>query len=425
MHVADVLNLEPWWRFGLALLIGALVGLEREFVQQQAGEPAFAGIRTFALMAMLGAVMAYMTQEQGLLLFGVGYAALALLVWASYLRGLFHGVQDGITTEVAALLVPLLGAMVVWGPAQLAAALGVVTALILSLKPRLHTIARTMSAQDLWATLEFALIAGVVLPILPDRAFDPYGVLNPYGIWRLVVFVSGIGFFGYVLMKVLGAERGIGLAGILGGVVSSTATTLSFAGRSRKNPTLAPAFGRAIILASAMMFPRVLLEVWFVHPPLVFQVLLPVGAMFLASLVVMFLLWKRESTRGEENEDLLELSNPLNLSIAIKFALLFVVVLLAVRVAERSFGETGVYVTSLITGLADVDAITLSVAELAAVGQIEHGVAAVAILIAVVVNTASKAALAVILGGPQLYPVILPAFGAMILAGVLSSLTLF
>jgi uncharacterized membrane protein (DUF4010 family) len=214
--ITQLLNLEPWWRFAAALLIGALIGLEREFVQQRSGEQEFGGIRTFALMALLGAVAAFLTDQYGPLIFVVVYLGLILLLWASLLASSMRGVEEGITTEVTALLVPLFGAMMIWNQPAVAAALGVITALILALKPRLHGAARRMSAEDLRATLEFSIITAVVLPLLPNEGFGPYGVLNPFQIWLLVVFISGIGFLGYVLMKYLGPERGIGITGILG-----------------------------------------------------------------------------------------------------------------------------------------------------------------------------------------------------------------
>jgi uncharacterized membrane protein (DUF4010 family) len=211
------LNLEPWWRFGAALLVGALIGLEREFVQQRSGEREFAGIRTFSLMALLGAAAAYFAEREGIALFLLGYGALALLIIASYVGEVIRQHDEGVTTEVAALLTPLLGAMMIWGAPELGAALGVIIALILAMRPRLHGMARGMTGEDLRAILEFSIITAVVLPLLPNRGLGPFGVLNPFQIWLIVVFVSGIGFLGYVLMKVLGAKRGIGSPGIRAG----------------------------------------------------------------------------------------------------------------------------------------------------------------------------------------------------------------
>lgn len=184
-------NFEPGWRFVAALLIGALIGIEREFVQQRSGERDFAGIRTFSLMALLGAVSAYFSQQFGPVIFVAAFIGMALLVLISHIGNIYREDAEGITTEVVALIVPLLGAMVIWGEVELAAALGVITALILALKPLLHDIARRMSAEDMRATLEFALITAVVLPWLPNQSYGPFGLINPFQIWTLVVFVSG------------------------------------------------------------------------------------------------------------------------------------------------------------------------------------------------------------------------------------------
>ncbi|MGD2058126.1 MAG: MgtC/SapB family protein [Anaerolineales bacterium] len=417
--ITEVVNLEPWWRFAAALLIGALVGLEREFVQQRSGEQEFGGIRTFSLMSLLGAVAAYLTQEFGIAIFVVAYLGLILLLWASNLSTALRGIEEGITSEIAALLVPIFGAMVIWDYAALAGAMGVITALLLALKPRLHDLARRMSVVDLRATLEFALISAVILPLLPNKGFGPFGVLNPFQIWLLVVFVSGIGFLGYVLMKVLGTEQGIGITGLLGGLVSSTATTLSFAGRSKVNEALSTMLARGILLASSVMFPRVLIEVAVVNSNLIPHVIMPIGAMFIASVLVFFFLWrvKREDEKGGPGK--VELSNPLRLQTAITFGLVFAVVLVVVRAANEYFGSAGVYVASLLTGVTDVDSITLSVSELAISGALQPEVASVAIVIASLVNTMTKGVMALALGSKALRKTIVSAFGIVLLVGLL------
>lgn len=416
-----MLNLEPWWRFAAALLIGALIGLEREFVQQRTEERDFAGIRTFSLMALLGAVAAYFSQQFGLLLFVAAYLSLALLVWTSHLGDIYRGHEEGITTEVVALIVPLLGAMVIWGEVELAAALGVITALLLALKPRLHGLARRMSAKDLRATLEFSLITAVILPLLPNQSFGPFGLLNPFQIWLLVVFVSGIGFLGYVLIKILGAEQGVGLTGVLGGLVSSTATTVSLAGRSKGNPGLSSILVRGIILASCVMFPRVLVEVGVIYPPLLRMVSIPIGAMLLVSLGFVLYLWRGRRADEQEDREEMKVSNPLRLPTAITFALAFSVVLIAVRAANDFFGDAGVYVASALAGLTDVDAITLSASELASNGQLQPQVAAMAVVLATLVNTAAKAVMVWFLGAHELRRTVMRAFGLVLLTGIVGS----
>jgi uncharacterized membrane protein (DUF4010 family) len=423
--ITQLLNLEPWWRFAAALLIGALIGLEREFVQQRSGEQEFGGIRTFALIALLGAVAAFLTDQYGPLIFLVVYLGLILLLWASLLASSMRGVEEGITTEVTALLVPLFGAMMIWNQPAVAAALGVITALILALKPRLHGAARRMSTEDLRATLEFSIITAVVLPLLPNEGFGPFGVLNPFQIWLLVVFISGIGFLGYVLMKYLGPERGVGITGLLGGLVSSTATTLSFAGRSKTNAGLSTVLAQGILIASCVMFPRVLIEVAVVNPELVRQVVVPLAAMLIAGVITVYILWRRG--RAEETADHggVELSNPLRLKTAITFGLVFAVVLVAVEAANEYFGSAGVYVASILAGITDVDSITLSVSNLSLKGLLDARVAAIAIILATIMNTIAKAVMAMVLGTPRLRRLVSRAFGFVVLAGLISAAAVF
>lgn len=422
--MAEMINLEPWWRFAAALLIGALIGLEREFVQQRSGDQEFGGIRTFALMSLMGAVAAFLTDRFGILIFIAAYLGLILMLWVGNLGPALRGEEEGITTEVAALMVPLLGAMVVWDEPAIAAALGVVTALILALKPGLHNLARRMSAADLRATLEFAIISAVILPLLPNRGFGPFGVLNPAQIWLLVVLVSGIGFVGYILMKVLGAEEGIGLTGLLGGLVSSTATTISFAGCSKTSAGLSSAFAQGILLASAVMFPRMLIEVAVVNASLLSSVSIPLGAMLVTAGVIVFVLWRRRSDDEQGDKTTVNLGNPLRWQTAVTFALVFAVVLVAVRAANEYLGSAGVYVTSILAGLTDVDSITLSVADLSLIGELDARVASIAIALAALVNTTVKGVMVMSLGSNELRKVVLRAGVIVLAAGILGTVVM-
>jgi uncharacterized membrane protein (DUF4010 family) len=425
--MTELLNIEPWWRFGVALLIGALVGLEREFAQQKTGEPDFAGIRTFSLIGLLGAVTALLATEfESLAIALVALGGLILLTVASYLGDVIRTMEEeGITTEVSVMLAYLLGAMVVWDKADVAIALAVVTALLLSLKGSLHEAIRRMNAEDLRVTLQFGLVAAVVLPLLPNRAIDPLGVLNPFQVWKLVVFISGIGFAGYVLMKVLGAEHGITLTGLLGGLVSSTATTLSFSTRSKETPALSSHFAQAIVITSSVMFPRVAIEVLAVYPPLLRYVVVPLAAMLGAGVVIVVLMWRQHKRQESvDDEKAVELANPLKLTTAIMFGLVFAVVLIVVDIAQAFFGAAGVYVASVITGLTDVDAITLSVSELAGSGQLAPQVAGTAIIVAALTNTIVKAGIAYSVGSPDLRRVIIRVFGVIVIVGVVSVIAL-
>lgn len=423
----DLLNsLEPWWRFGATLLIGALIGLEREFVQQRTGEPDFAGIRTFSLLALTGAVAAYLTDRFGVLIFLAAYLGLALLIWATYLGDIYRKEdEEGITTEVVALVVPLLGAMVIWDEFVLAAALGVIVALVLALKAPLHELARRMSSEDLRATLEFALISAVILPILPNEPLGPFGVVNPFQVWLLVVLVSGISFLGYILIKLRGSEQGVGITGILGGLVSSTATTVSFAGRSVETPGLSGILLLGILLASAVMYPRILVEVLVVNPELIPLVAIPLTVMLIACIAIVVYLFSKGRSQMAEGREAVQLSNPLRLSTAITFALAFAVVLVLVRGSNEYFGDLGVYLTSALAGIVDVDAITLTASELASSGELTNMVAATAIVIAALINTAAKAVFAAVLGSSNLRRPVLLSFGFVLLVGIISSLIYF
>jgi uncharacterized membrane protein (DUF4010 family) len=418
----QLINLEPWWRFGAAILIGALIGIEREFVQQHAEQRSFAGIRTFSFIALFGALAAYVSRAQGEIVFIVAYGGYVLLVAGNRVAMVVRDRSEGMTTEVVALTTPLLGALVIWDHPDIAAALSVITALLLSLKFPLHNIARRMSIADLRATLQFGLLAVVVLPLLPNQALGPFGVLNPFQIWLLVVFVSGISFLGYLLMKLLGPERGTGLAGLFGGLVSSTAATVSFADRSRQDPRLAAVSAIAIVLASTVMFPRMLIEILVVNSRLVASLWLPVTAMLAAGVLVAIILWRGRPSAPDGVSSTVELGNPLRITSAIGFALLFAIVLVVVKAANESFGTAGLYLASGLSGLTGVDTITLSASGLAARGLIEPQAAAGAIVLAALVNTAAKAALASFLGPRALRRTILWAFGAMMAVGILFGL---
>ncbi len=412
---------EPWWRFGIALLIGALIGLEREFYQQRKNAPDFAGIRTFSLIALLGSVSAFLSGEYGIILAALALGGLVLMTTVSYYGALLRNqIETGITTEIAAVLTFLFGVLVMGDHAIVAVALAVVTSLLLVLKGRLHEFIRDMSLEDIHLTLQFALVAAVILPLLPNRTLDPLGLLNPFQIWLMVVFVSGIGFSGYVLIKILGPTRGINLAGILGGLASSTATTISFSSASREYPHMVLHYARAVVLASTVMIPRVLLLILVIYPPLALRVLIPLAAMLVAGLVFVFFVQKSPETDQPSVFPEFNITNPLKLSTAIKFGILFAIVLVIVEYAQTFLGSSGVYLASILTGLTDVDAITLSVTRLATNAQLSLDVAGAAVIIAVLMNTFSKGAITYFSGSPELRRPVFRALALMIVAGIIT-----
>lgn len=406
-----------FYRFGLALVVGGLVGLQREHARGERGE-VFAGARTFALFALAGAggaLAAEILAHPGAFL--AVLAVVGALVVVSHGIGAWRG-EIGLTTEMAAIVTFLAGALCYWGQYELAAALGVAVAVLLSLKFEVRQFAQRITQADVLAALKIAVITAIVLPLLPNRAFGPapWDAFNPHRVWLMVVLVSGIGFLGYVLMKTLGPGRGIGLTGFLGGLVSSTAVTLSFAQRGRREAPLARALALGIVAAWTVMFGRILVVVAVVNRDLLPRLAPPIvvaGAVgLLYSLVLL-----RAARRGEVPE--LEVAAPFELGPAVKFGLLYAGILVAARAAHMYLGDLGVYLSSVVAAVADVDAITLSLAELGRPGGgVDPVTAARAIVVAAMANTVVKGGLVLFLGGRNLRRAIVPGFLAMLAAGI-------
>jgi uncharacterized membrane protein (DUF4010 family) len=293
----------------------------------------------------------------------------------------------------------------------------------LTLKPQLHGLAARISSEDLYATLKFAIISLIVLPVLPNQTYgpEPFDAFNPYRTWLMVVFISGISFLGYVMIKVVGSRRGIGLTGLLGGLVSSTAVTLSFSERSQDHPDLARPLALAITLAWTMMFGRVLVEVAVLNQALLQALWLPMGAGMLAGVAFCVIYYFGQRT-GQGSE--VKLANPFELGPAIKFGILYAVILLAAKAAQFYFQDAGLYAASALAGLADVDAISLSMAELAgAAGGVVTSTAARAVVLAAISNTIVKGGIAISLGSKSLRRALLPPFLVMLVtSGVVAFL---
>ncbi|MDH4136076.1 MAG: MgtC/SapB family protein [Anaerolineae bacterium] len=408
---------ELFYRFGVALVLGILVGLERQYSGE--AEHHFGGIRTFAFISLLGCASAMIATEYAVWFFPLAFIGLAAMVLASYVATSEKG-DVGLTTEITSLLVFLCGALAYWGYLELGAALAVIVTLFLSLKVKLHTLAARISQEDILATLKFAIITVIVLPILPNRTYGPLDVLNPYNIWLMVVFISAINFIGYVLVKVLGSQHGIGLTGLLGGLVSSTAVTLSFSQRSQKEPVLGRDFALAITVASTTMFLRVLFEAYVLNQVLAYSLLVPLLAAAGVGLAACLYLWfsSRSRERGEVSA-----SNPFELGPAVQFGLLFAVILFVSKAAQVYLGDAGVYLSSVLAGLTDVDAITLSMARLAG-ADVSYAVAARAVTLAALSNTVVKGGIAISLGSASLRRYILPIFGAVLVVGVATAFLL-
>jgi uncharacterized membrane protein (DUF4010 family) len=335
----------------------------------------------------------------------------------SYFVSAWRG-KVGMTTEVTILISTLLGALCYWGNLSLAVALGIATTTILSLKVETDRLVRALTREDINAALRFAVISAIVLPVLPNQSFfdAPFDVLNPFKIWLMVVFISGISFLGYVAIKIVGPESGIGLTGFLGGMVSSTAVTLSFSQRSKRDLGLAKPFSLAITVAWTVMFARILITVGVLNQALLKGVWVPVLASCLAGLVYCsYLLFSQKS---EEKGDL-TFTNPFDLSSAIKFGLLYGAVLLISRAGQYYLGNTGLFLSSIVSGIADVDAITLSVTELTTTGGLSIDTASQAIVVAAMTNTFVKGCIALFWGSMALRKALLPGLILMLSVGLL------
>ncbi len=383
----------------VALVAGLLIGMERGWHERSGAEGSrIAGIRTFGLVGLLGGLWALVAEQLGEVLLGVAFGAFAILVIIAYAQAVSFRKDVGITTVVAMLVTFALGALAVRGYMGASAAVAVVTASLLSLKPVLHRWLRHLEPSELYGTLKLLLISVVLLPVLPNEGYGPWQALNPYAIWWLVVLIAGLSFAAYFAMKIGGASKGVLLTSLLGGMVSSTAVTLSFS-RMGKGGILYRLLAAGVIAASATMFPRILLEVLVVNRALLPDLLLPLGLMTVVAYGGACWLW---FTRKRDN-NVVEppLRNPFELMPALQFALLLAAVMLLSRAFYAWLGEGGIYLLTVLSSIGDVDAIVLSLARMAQ-GELSHELAVRAIVLAAMVNTVVKGLLVFVIAGTKM-----------------------
>jgi uncharacterized membrane protein (DUF4010 family) len=400
----------------VALMIGALIGLEREYHYRLKGEKGYAGLRTFMFFAVMGNLATWVSKLVHPMVLPVAFVGLILLLTANYFR--LGGERDrGMTTEVASLLTFLLGALVASGEIVVSVALGVIVAALLSAKPAFLRWVEKLTPEDIYTTLKFAVVTFVVLPIVPDRSYGPLGAFNPHEIWLMVVLISGVSFLGYMALKLLGPGRGIWWSGLLGGLASSTAVAVSFSRRSRDNPELARSCAMAIVVASAVMVVRVFALAGAVHPAFLKVLWLPLVVLGLAGLVASFWLW-RNSGNGASTSEEMEIGNPFRLSAVLTFGAAYAVVLFLVKAVREFLPDGSVNLVAIISGLTQVDAITLSVAKLAR-EDLAWNVAVTAIVVATLSNTLSKALIGITVGHRNLRRPLLQGLGIVFVAGLL------
>lgn len=406
-------------RFCGAMLIGILIGLQREYSFATGEDKEHtAGIRTFALLSMMGCGAAFAgdivkSVWPVIAVIGVAGTLLAVTQYADTLHG-----KSGLTGEVSAILAVFCGMFAYWDRMFIAAALGVMTTLLLSIKPELHGMVQKMSREDLFATLKFAVITAIILPILPNATYGPppYNVINPFNIWLFVIFISGMSFVGYILMKIVGTDRALTITGLLGGITSSTALTLSCTRLSRESDELSRPLALAITIAWTVMFVRIIILLAVLNISLAERIIVPMLVPVAVGIIYSLYLY-RSSNTGQKAD--VKFSNPFELWPAITFAILVTAILLLSKAAQMYWGSMGVYLTSFISGFADVDAISISMAQLnKSAGGIDLDRAGKAVILASASNTFIKGLMASGMGGREFRRYILPASIIMLLATV-------
>ena len=416
------LDRELVWGLFAALMVGALVGIEREKKKALSGNLGIGGVRTFILFALAGAVGGWLAQvlQNAWVLVGT-IAVVGALTVAGYLaQARVKPDAIGLTTETAAVAVCLLGAACTTGHASLALAVGIAVSGVLAYKEPMHGLVGKLGPDDIAAGVKLLAATFIVLPLLPNQPVDPWGAIKPQSLWLLVVMIAGLSLVGYVATRALGPQRGTAITGLTGGLVSSTAVTLSFARRSREEEASAAApLAAGLLIAWTVMSARIVVLGAILHRPLVLPLLLPFGAMTLVTLTAAGMLLWRSSAQPPDGEPALPLRNPFSLQSAIKFGLLFAVVLLVVAVVRQVFSGQGYYLVAAIAGLTDVDAITLSMAGLAREGGTDVATAAGAIVTAAVANTLVKCGIILSLGSPALRRTVASVTALAVLAAVL------
>lgn len=405
----------------VALLVGILVGLDRERAEARKGREGFAGVRTFPLIALVGAVAAVLMPVTGIALLVASFVAVAAVAVVAYWRS-SAAEGPGATTEMAAIATFLLGALAGSGQYVLAGSAGVAVAVLLAAKPRLESFSRALTGEEVRAALELAVISVIVLPLLPRQGYGPWGVLNPFAIWLIVVLVSALSFAGFVAMRLLGERRGLAVTGAVGGMVSSTAVTYAMAERTRADRGLGGPAASAVVLASCVMSLRIAVLAGIINAGILPRLLPVVGAMAVVGGIAA--LWLARSSTGEPLGSGSRITNPFSLRAALSFGLLFALILLGVRAAQEYLGAGGAYAAAALSGVADVDAVTIAFSRLGPGGDAWRTPAA-AVTLAAVVNTLVKLGIAVVFGAGRFRRYVAVAMGLVAAAGLAAGAVVF
>jgi uncharacterized membrane protein (DUF4010 family) len=405
-------------RLLVALLVGFLIGLDRERTEARKAHRLFAGVRTFPLIALAGAVPMLLMARTGPALLVASFVAVAGVAVVSYLRSSAAG-DIGATTEMAALATFLLGALAGGGDMVVAAAAGVAVAVLLVAKPRLEAFSRALTQEELAATLELAVISIIVLPLAPNHGYGPWQLLNPFEIWLIVVLVSALGFAGFVAVRLWGQQRGLAVTGIVGALVSSTAVTVAMATQAREAKGLARTAAAATVLASTIMCARVLVLTGAIDARILPRLLPVAGAMATVGGIGAWLLGRHAEPTGSEAPST-TFSNPFKLTAATSFGVMFALILVLVRVAQEYGGARGLYAAAGLSALADVDAVSMALTRLGS-SQGTWATPATGVNIAMVTNTLVKMAIALVMGAGRFRRYVAQALLAMSAIGAVAA----
>ena len=410
-------NIDHLIGLAMSIGIGFLIGMERQFSKEvEEKEAQFAGIRTFTIVSLFGFLAAFISSEISEWIFVATFMGVFAFVIISYLRISKRPGNIGATSEFALLITFLLGAVVFFQFILFALIIMVVMLFLLAFKPTLHFFVEKLKREELIAIIVFVVMSALVIPFLPDNNFGPYDLWNLKEIWQMVVLVSGTSLVGYMIAKFMGG-KGTMLAGIVGGLVSSTSVALAFSRKSKETSSATSSFFYAIGIISActMMFPRILFEVYVVNSALAVDLWLPVILISVAGFGPAFLIYKIK--KGKSGKGSMVLKNPLDLATAFKFALFYAAIQWLVKYGGENFGDIGTYITGAISGITDVDAITLSMAKMAK-GAGDSTVAINTILIAAMSNTLVKFLIVITLGSVELRKTAFLGFCAIFLTGL-------
>jgi uncharacterized membrane protein (DUF4010 family) len=413
----QVTQLDLFIRLLVACGIGLLLGLEREHSALLKKEHVFAGIRTFVLLALTGFTGAALHFLLSPWVFAAILLAVMSLTAISYWITSTKG-DIGATSELAGLLAMILGALSFLGYIEISLMITVIILVMLSSKVQLMNVIGKITQEEIYALVRFVVVALLIFPFLPNENYGPYQVINPKEIGWVIILTSGLGFLGYVLMRILGATKGILLTGIIGGLVSSTMVTWVFSKKSKEEHALNSLYTSAILAACTIMVVRVALWVFLFNKALLNGLALPLSILFLtaAGATIYFYVKNKMDNTVETN---LPLGKPLELTNAILFGLLYVAILLVISYANDYFGNEGIYITSGIAGASDVDAISISISKMSVI-TISANTAQNAILIATLSNTIAKFAIALWASSREMRKNVLLGYGLIFVAALVA-----